>query len=143
MQMNTSSNPLNPDQFDGGRMNQSGWTSRPRVALTGEVFSPVVQVGCRGETHRHVLPVGPQDAEVGGVQVQVVVGVVPLPYTPALPLAQDLAAEHGGRSHVGDVGVEGGRQVLGQRLTGSLQGAGLQVRLRCIRAKRKGHLGSA
>lgn len=54
--------------------------------------------------------------------MQVVAVVVVLPDAAALPLAQDLAAQHGGSRHVGDVRVEGGRQVLGQRLTGSLQG---------------------
>lgn len=75
-------------------------------------------------TNRHVLPVGPQDPEVAGVQVQVLGGVVVLPDTAAPPLAQDLAAEHGGRRHVSDVGAEGGLQVIGQGLTGSLQGGG-------------------
>lgn len=89
--------------------------------MTGEVCSPGVQVGGTGSTNRHVLPVSPQDAEVGGVQVQVVGGVVVLPDAAALPLAQDLAAEHGGCCDVGDVRVEGGRQVLRQRLTGSLK----------------------
>ncbi len=51
-------------------------------------------------------------------------GVVALPDTTALPLAQDLAAEHGGCRHIGNVWVEGGRQVLGQRLTGTLKGGG-------------------
>lgn len=65
--------------------------------------------------------------------MQVVGGVVALPDAAAPPLAQDLAAEHGGRRHVGDVRVEGGRQVLGERLAGSLKGAG--PRLRRIRTR--------
>lgn len=64
-------------------------------------------------TNCHVLPVGTQDAEVVGVQVQVDAGVVALPEAAALPLAQDLAAEHGGCRHVSDVRVEGGGQVVG------------------------------
>lgn len=103
-------------------MDQFRLTAPPRVALTGEVRGPGVEVGGGGQTNRHVLPVGPHDAEGGGVQVQVVGGVVAPPDAATLPLAQNLAAEHGGRRHIGDVRVEGGGQVLGQRLTGSLKG---------------------
>lgn len=56
--------------------------------------------------------------------MQVLAGVVALPDAAALPLAQDLAAEHGSCRYVGDVWVESGRQVLGQRLTGGLKGGG-------------------
>lgn len=94
----------------------------PCVALTGEVFGPGFHVGGRGETDRHVVPVSPQDGEVGRVQVQVVARFVVLPDAATLPLAQSLAAEHGSCRHIGDVRVEGGRQVLRQGLTGSLEG---------------------
>lgn len=96
---------LNHDVFDCGRINQSGRTLASLVALTGEVFSPGVHVGGGRVASRHVLPISLLDAEVGGVQVQVVGGVVVLADAAALPLAQDLAAQRGGCRHVGDVRV--------------------------------------
>lgn len=44
--------------------------------------------------------------------MQVVVGGLVLSDAAAPALAQDLAAEHGSDRHVGDVRVEGGRQVF-------------------------------
>lgn len=117
-------NRLNPDGFDLSWTHQMRWTAPPRVALTGEVFSPGMQVSSRRLTSRHVLPVNLFDTEVRWVQVQAVGGVVALPDAAALPLAQDLTAEHGSCCHIGDVRVEGGCQVLGQRLTGSLNRGG-------------------
>ena len=101
-------------------MRQPWRTASPRVALTGEVFGPGVEVGGRWETDRQVPPLAPYDAEVRGVQVQVVGGVIVLPDAATLPLAQGFAAQHGGRRHVGDVRVEGGRQKIRQRVTLSL-----------------------
>lgn len=99
------------------------WRTTPApVALTGKVGGPAFQVSCRRKTNSHVLPVNLQDAEVAGVQMQIDGGVVVLPDAAALPLAQRLTAKHGCCSHIGDVWVEGRSQVLGQRLTGSLQG---------------------
>lgn len=65
-----------------------------------------------GKPHGHILPVCPQNAEVGGVQVQVVGGVVSLPDTATVALTQDVATERRSRSNVGDVWIEGGRQIF-------------------------------
>lgn len=53
--------------------------------------------------------------------MQVVARVVALPDTAALPLTQDFAAELGGCSHISNVRVQCGSQVLGQSITGRLQ----------------------
>lgn len=96
---------LDLDVFLCVLVGQFGRTAAPSVTVAGEVFRPGVQVGAGGPAARHVLPVLPLDAKVGGVQVQVVCGVVVLPDAATVPLAQDLAAQHGGRRHVGDVRV--------------------------------------
>lgn len=113
---------LNPDVFDFIWIKEFGRTLVLGVALTGEVFGPDVQVGSARAADRHVLPVSPPDDEVDRVQVQVAGVVIVLPDAAAFPLAQDLAAQHGGRSHVGDVRVQGGLQEGGQRPAGRLGG---------------------
>lgn len=118
---------LNPDVHDSGRPGQFGGATPPRVALTGEVPGPDLQVGGGRDTDGHELLADPQDAEVGRVQVQVVGGIVALPHAAPPPLAHNLAAEHGSRRHVGDVRVESGRQVLGQRLAGGLERDGMRL----------------
>lgn len=53
--------------------------------------------------------------------MQVVARVVALPDTATFPLAQDFAAELGGCSHISNVRVQCGSQVLRQSITGRLQ----------------------
>lgn len=72
-------------------------------------------------TNSHILPVSSYDVKVVGVQMQVVGRTTASPDTAALPLAQEFTAEHGSCSHISDVRVQGGPQVPGQRMTGSLQ----------------------
>lgn len=113
---------LDCDYFDFGWKHQSGNATPPGVALAGEVVRPDVEILGNRKTDSLVPPTGPEDAEVGGVQVQVTGGVVVLPDTAAFSLTQDVAAEHGSCCHVGNVRVESGLQIVGQILAGSLQG---------------------
>ena len=81
------------------------------VALAGKSPAQSLQV-CKGRPPKNKVAIaGSHDPEILGVQVEVVIRVVVLAYAAAVPPAQEVTAEPGGRGDVGDVRVEGGGEV--------------------------------
>lgn len=122
-----STNFLDQTLFDAKLQRLSELTVRPScavhplVALTVKPPPESLQICKRRSPSNKVAVLNPQNPEVVRVQVEVVVGIIVLANTAAVPSAQEVAAELGGGRDIGDVWVERGVEVRRERLARGLE----------------------